>query len=203
MKAKDKIDLYKLHKNDYVASKRPVLLLIKKAAYLAIDGQGAPGGKNFTERIGALYSVAFTVKMTHKFAGKHDYAVCKLEAQWWADDDAAEFTLRPKEEWRWRFRTPEFIRKAELERAAAALVERGKSPTVKEVVLESFVEGRCVQMLHVGPYEAEHRTIALMRTHAEENGCSFRGRHHEVYLSDPRRVPPERLKTILRQPVAA
>ena len=149
--------------------------------------------------------MAFTVKMTRKFAGKQDYAVCKLEAQWWADDDNVEFSLRPKEEWRWKLliRTPEFIRKAELKQAAALLLERGKSPTVKEVMLESFVEGRCVQMLHVGPYEAEHRTVALMRTHAAENGCGFRGRHHEIYLSDPRRVPAERLKTIVRQPVAA
>ena len=180
MKTQDKIDLYKLHKDDYGAPKKPVLLTIKKAAYLAIEGQGEPGGPRFTVSIGALYGAAFTIKMTRKFGGQQDYAVCKLEAQWWGNGGEEDFSHLPKEQWCWKLliRTPEFVRKTELERAAAALAERGKSPTVKEVMLESFVEGRCVQMLHVGPYEAEHRTVALMRTHAAENGRRFRGRHH-------------------------
>lgn len=204
MKAKGKIDLYKLHKEDYIAFKKPILLSMKKAAYLAIEGQGAPGGEKFTERIGALYGVAFTVKMTRKFAGKQDYAVCKLEAQWGADDGRAEFFLRPKEVWRWKLliRTPELVREDELKKAVAALLSKGKTSPVKEVRLESFVEGQCVQMLHLGPYDREHETIELMRTHGESKGLKFHGRHHEIYISDPRRVPPERLRTILRQPVA-
>lgn len=202
MKTQEKIDLFKLHKEDYVAPKRPVILTIKKASYLAISGKGEPGGSAFRNAIGALYAVAFTIKMTRKFAGLQDYAVCKLEAQWWADGKD-DFSKVPKTRWCWNLliRTPEFVREADLEKAVAAILEKGKTAPIKEVRLESFVEGQCVQMLHVGPYDREHETIGLMRTHAEKTGLQFHGRHHEIYISDPRRVPAERLKTILRQPV--
>lgn len=203
MKTSEKIDLSKLHKQDYVAPKNPVLLTIKKATYLAVSGQGEPGGQAFTDRIGALYAMAFTMKMTRKFADKQDYTISKLEAQWWADDGDGDFSRLPKAEWRWKLliRTPSFIKQTELNKTAALLLERGKSLLVREVSVESFTEGLCVQMLHVGPYERECDTIAIMQAHAEKNGLAFHGRHHEIYISDPRRVPPERLKTILRHPV--
>ena len=203
MTTDEKIDLYKLHKTDYSAPKKPVILTIKKASYLAIAGQGSPDGPLFGDSIGALYGAAFTIKMTRKFAGEQDYSVCKLEAQWWADESDGNFSQAPKEQWRWKLliRTPDFVRPTELRKAVNVLLKREKPPLVKEVVLEAFTEGRCVQMLHVGPYEREHETIERMRSHAKENRLQFAGRHHEIYLSDPRRVPPDRLKTILRQPV--
>jgi hypothetical protein len=202
MNTKAKIDLYKLHKDEYATPRKPVLLTIKEATYLSITGQGEPGGAVFTEKIGALYGVAFTIKMTRKFAGEQDYAVCKLEGQWWGDGQE-DLSSIPKEEWRWKLliRTPDFVKADELDRAVAALLKRGKSSSVREVSLEPFVEGFCVQMLHVGPYERERETIVLMKAHAEKNNLRFHGRHHEIYLADPRRVPPERLKTILRHPV--
>lgn len=202
MKTTEKIDLYKLHKHDYAATRKPAIVTIKDAAYLSITGQGEPGGNAFTDKIGALYGVAFTVKMTRKFAGRQDYAVCKLEAQWWGDGES-NFARLPKAQWRWKLliRTPSFVSVKEVEQAVAVLLERGKTLSVREVRLESFVEGQCVQMLHVGPYDREQETISLMHEHAEKNGLRFHGRHHEIYLSDPRRVPPERLKTILRLPV--
>ena len=197
-----KLDLYKLHKAEYVAPKQPVLVKTKPAQYLAIDGQGAPGGDRFVRCIGALYGVAFTVKMTRKFAGKQDYAVCKLEAQW---DFDGEPNRIPQAEWKWKLliRTPDFVSAKELKEAVVTLLKRGKSPEVEEVKLESIDEGLCVQMLHVGPYEKEKESVALMRTFAQSKGLRLVGPHHEIYLSDPRRVPPERLKTILRQPAVA
>lgn len=201
MKTNEKIDLYKLHKDDYITPKKPVLLTVKAATYLAIEGQGEPGGKTFTDKIGALYGAAFTIKMTRKFGGQQDYSVCKLEAQWWGDMD--DFAKAPREKWRWKLliRTPDFVKRQELDKAVAALISRGKSSSVRELKLESITEGHCVQMLHVGPYDREHETVALMKDHVEKNGLKFHGRHHEIYLSDPRRVPAERLKTILRLPV--
>ena len=201
MKTKPKLDLYKTHKDEYATPKQPVLLPTKPAHYLAISGQGAPGGDSFTARIGALYAIAFTVKMTRKFAGLQDYAVGKLEGQWFFDDEPAKV---PKDQWRWKLliRTPDFVTKADLDRAAVTLLKRGKAAEVKEVKLERINEGRCVQMLHVGPYEREHETVAKMKSFAEQKGLQLAGPHHEIYLSDPRRVPPERLRTILRQPVA-
>ena len=201
MKTPDKIDLYQLHKAEYAAPKKPVLLEIKPATYLAISGQGAPGGEIFTDKIGALYGAAFTIKMTRKFAGKQDYAVCKLEAQYWCDD--GDFERTPKEKWHWKLliRTPDFIGPEDLKQAAATLMKRGKSPTVQEVALEKLSEGLCAQMLHVGPYDREGETIAPMCAFAQKSGYQFHGRHHEIYLSDPRRAAPEKLKTILRHPL--
>src|SRR5689334_25425453 len=102
MKTTAKLDLYKLHKTDYVAPRKPVLVRLKPATYLAIEGQGTPGGDEFTASIGALYGMAFTIKMTRKFAGLQDYAVCKLEGQWWADDPEPSLAKAPKNQWRWK-----------------------------------------------------------------------------------------------------
>ncbi len=202
MPTQTEIDLYKLHKTEYAAPRKPALVDIKPATYLAISGQGAPGGERFGESIGALYGVAFTVKMTRKFAGKQDYAVCKLEGQWWADG-AMNFAKLPREQWQWKLliRTPDFVSEQDVREAVAVLLKRGKGEDAKRVRLETLAEGRCVQMLHVGPYERESETVAVMAAFAEKQGLGFSGKHHEIYLSDPRRVPPERLKTILRQPV--
>lgn len=198
--AKTKIDLYQQHKQEYVAPKTPVLLTIKPAKYLAIDGRGAPGGPRFSAAIGALYAVAFTIKMTRKFAGKQDYAVSKLEGLWHFDGDPAK---TPRDEWRWTLviRTPAFVTAAELRKAVATLLAKDKPAEVKEVRLETLKEGGCVQMLHVGPYDRESETIEMMRVFAGRKGLELAGPHHEIYLSDPRRVPAARLKTILREPV--
>jgi hypothetical protein len=193
-----KLDLYKLHKAEYAMPRKPVLLRVKPAQYLTIEGHGAPGNARFQACIGALYGMAFTIKMARKFAGKQDYAVCKLEGQYFGD-----LNTIPKDNWNWKLmiRTPDFIARPDLESALAVLLKRGKSPEVKEVKLETLEEGDCVQMLHVGPYDRESESVALMRRFAEAGGLSLAGPHHEIYLSDPRRVPPERLRTILRQPM--
>jgi len=203
MSANDKIDLYKLHKDQYVTPKKPVLVTMDKATYLTISGRGAPGGPEFTDKIGALYGAAFTVKMTRKFAGLQDYVVSKLEAQWWLDGESCDFANVPKEQWNWRLmiRTPPSVEQKELEDAARKLIEKGKAPCADQVKLESIMEGLCVQMLHVGPYEEEGRSIGAMSELAQQQGLALHGRHHEIYLSDPRRIAPEKLKTILRVPV--
>jgi len=198
----EKLDLYKTHKQEYVTPRKPVLIQTKPAQYLAIAGQGAPGGERFTACIGALYGMAFTIKMTRKFAGKQDYTVCKLEAQWFFEGDLAKI---PKEEWQWKLliRTPDFVSETDRKVAVAALLKKGKPLEVQEVQLETLDEGQCVQMLHVGPYEREGESIALMKLFADQKGMAFAGPHHEIYLSDPRRVEPDRLKTSLRMPVTA
>ena len=203
MASDEKIDLYKQHKDQYKAPKKPVLLTAEEAMYLAIDGRGGPGGDEFTDKIGALYGAAYTIKMTRKFSGQQDYVVCKLEALWWLDDDKHDFESTARDNWNWKLmiRTPGIVKQAELEKAVSVLIEKGKSPSVREVRLEDISEGPCVQMLHVGPYDKEGETLDIMKAFAEGQGLEFHGRHHEIYLSDPRRVRPERLKTILRHPV--
>ena len=198
-----KLDLYKLHKAEYVTPKKPVLIDAKPARYLTIEGSGEPGGDVFQVRIGALYAAAYTIKMASKQAGR-DYTVCKLEADWWTPGaQPCAFDKVPKSRWCWKFliRTPDFIGKSELSAAVKTLLAKGKDPEVGDVRLETVGEGPCVQMLHVGPYDQEQESLAAMRAFAEAGGLSPSGPHREIYLSDPRRVASEKLRTILRQPV--
>jgi hypothetical protein len=192
-----KVDLYKLHQADYVAPRKPVLLKLAPAQYLSIDGAGQPGGQEFQAQIGALYAVAFTIKMTSKFAGR-DYAVCKLEGLWW--DRLPGRATGGGDVWKWKLmiRTPPFVRERQLRAAIEQLLAKGKDLRVRDVKLETIREGRCVQMLHVGPYDQEPASIERMKQFADDHGQSLAARHHEIYLSDPRRVAPEKLRTILR-----
>jgi len=192
-----KLDLYKAFAADYAAPRDPVIVKPHAAQYLAITGQGEPGGETFTTRLGLLYNVAFTIKMAKKFAGK-DYAVCKLEGLWWGLDES-------RSKWRWQLliRTPDFIRGPDRTAALDQLRQRGKDPATREVELIRLDEGPCVQLLHVGPYDAEPASLERMHAFAASEGLRPHGMHHEIYLSDPRRVAPSRLKTILRIPVRA
>ena len=142
--------------------------------------------------------------MARKFSGRQDYTVSKLEGQWWADGER-DFMTVPKPAWRWKLliRTPDFVTQKEVGDALAVLVKRGRGNHADQVHLESLSEGNCVQVLHVGSYHSEQATIGSMKALAESKGLSFHGLHHEIYLSDPRRVAPEKLKTILRMPVVA
>ncbi len=202
MPTAEKLDLYKEHKKEYAATTQPSLIEMGRAVYLSISGKGAPGGSAFTDAIGALYGVAFTVKMTRKFAGKSDYAVSKLEGLWpnlYCDGT----TMPDKEQWEWQMmiRTPKFVTASEVKKAIGTLLKRGKGEQVQRVDLRLLDEGRCVQALHIGPYDDESKTIVMMRALAEKHGLRIVGPHHEIYLSDPRRIAPSKLKTILREPV--
>jgi hypothetical protein len=202
MPAPKKFDIYKEFAADYATPRTPVIVDIKRARYLAIAGSGEPGGKAFQAAIGALYNVAFTVKMARKFAGR-DYTVSKLEGLWWVDDSKRTFLEMPPASWHWKLmiRIPDFITEKEIAAAIEKLLAKGKPKEVSSVELEELHEGRCVQVLHLGPYDKEGPTIAAMEAHAESNGLKFHGSHHEIYLSDPRRVAPAKLRTILRHPV--
>ncbi|RKX75268.1 MAG: hypothetical protein DRP87_14985 [Spirochaetes bacterium] len=205
MVKKEKIDLFRqLKSRDYLASGTPALVKTGEGRYLTVEGKGAPGGEDFNRKIGALYGVAYTIKMTRKYAGEQDYVVGKLEAQWWSDSKSEDFGNLPPEKWRWKLmiRTPGFVEQKELESAVSVLLEKKKDQAVKEIKLETIAEGQCVQMLHVGPYEEERKSVERMKAFAEEQGLKFSGLHHEIYISDPRRVPPKQLKTILRIPVS-
>ncbi len=198
----DKLDLYKRHKAEYAAPKKPALVETKPARYLAIDGRGGPGDETFQAKIAGLYGMAYTAKFNSKLAGR-DYVVCKLEGLYWTGDGKPGLDETPKDQWCWTLlmRVPDFITAGLLDEARRALRERGKEGDFDDVGLETIDEGRCVQMLHVGPYEHERTTIDAMTSFAGAEGLRPHGRHHEIYLSDPRRVPPEKLRTILRQPV--
>ena len=198
-----KLDLYAKHKDEYVASaKKPGMVRVGPARYLSVSGRSAPGSDEFNRAIGALYNVAFTIKMARKFAGQ-DYTVTKLEGLWSLDSADADPSSHSTV-WNWELliRVPIFITEKEVRTTIDRLLEKGKPEDVRNVRLSDITEGECVQMLHIGPYTAEKPTIDRMREFAELAGRRFNGKHHEIYFSDPRRVKPEKLKTILRQPVS-
>jgi len=202
MPAARKLDLYKVHAAEYVAPRAPVLITIKPARYLAIAGTGDPDAPAFGEKVGALYAVAYTVKMARKKAGR-DYKVAGLEGLWWGVGGSGWMIHQKCAQWRWKavIRVPDFVSAADVAAAVKQLLARGKPKTVAQVKLETMDEGRVVQMLHLGPYMDEGPTMDAMLAFAKDHGMKFTGRHHEIYLSDPHRVKPEKLRTILRHPV--
>ena len=195
-----KLDLYRKFKAEYVAPRTPVLVTTRVVKYLTVSGRGSPEETAFQNAVGALYGIAFTIKMARKIAGR-DYTVARLEGLWWGGVPGKLIIDSPPATWRWKImiRVPWFISGTDVQRARRALVERGKIPGT--VRLESLREGRVVQLLHVGPYDREHESIARMHEFAQARGLRLHGRHHEIYLSDPHRVPPTKLRTILRHPV--
>ncbi len=202
MTNEEKLDLFKQHKEEYAKTKNPALVNIGKAQYLAIAGQGAPGGHEFVRAVGAIYAAAYGIKMKSKQAGR-DYKVAPLEALWWGTKDEHDFLDEPRDTWNWKvlIRTPDFITKDQLREATTSATKRGKDAAVSDVRLESITEGKCVQVLHKGPYADEPATIAAMDAFANENNLVRNGYHHEIYLTDPNRTAPEKMRTILRQPV--
>ena len=174
--------------------------------YLMIDGHGDPNTPAFTDAAEALYPVAYKVKFASKRTLGRDYVVMPLEGLWWAGDMAV-FTGSPdKSRWDWTLMimVPDWI-DDDLFAAAVDQVAAGDRPRrLPDVRLESLSEGRCVQTLHVGSYDDEADVLARMHDRfIPDHALRMTGKHHEIYLSDARRVPPERLRTILRQPVAA
>ncbi len=198
----DKLDLYKIHKQEYAATKKPALVHVGPAQYLSITGKGHPGGPLFQSQVGALYGAAYTMKFASKAAGR-DYGVCGLEGLYWPAGKGSGLFEKGEPDFRWKLliRAPDFITAEDLKSAVAALKKKGKAEEVSRLKLETIEEGLSVQMLHVGPYNKEEETVNAMMAFLAEQGLKVRGKHHEIYISDPRRVAPGKLKTILRYPV--
>ncbi len=174
--------------------------------YLMIDGHGDPNtGPAFTDAAEVLYPMAYRLKFASKRLGR-DYVVMPLEGLWWADDMESFTSSRDKSRWDWTLMimVPDWIGQDMFADAIEQIKAKGGLRRLSEVRLGSLSEGRCVQTLHVGSYDDEAETLARMHhDFIGRNGLRMVGRHHEIYLSDARRVAPERLRTILRQPVAA
>lgn len=184
---------------------KPEMVSIPTMNYLQINGIGDPNiSKDFRQAIEALYSVAYTLKfMVKKGALGIDYGVPPLEGLWWADD-MNDFLSANKENWKWTamIMQPEFITDALYREGVKAAAGKKVLPALSKMRLEKFDEGLCVQVLYIGPYSAEGPTIQSLHDFAKDNGCQLRGKHHEIYLNDQRRTAPEKLKTIIRQPVS-
>ncbi|MQW76509.1 hypothetical protein GHK92_11535 [Nocardioides sp. dk4132] len=184
------------------------VLEVPPLQYLMVDGHGDPNtAVEYADAIAALYPVAYALKFLSRRELDRDYVVPPLEALWWAEDHALFTSARDKSRWDWTamILTPDWITAEQVAGAVAgAAAKTDPSPALDRLRLETLAEGRCVQTLHVGPYDAEAAVLAnLHERFLPATGLRPRGKHHEIYLSDPRRVDPARLRTILRQPVEA
>jgi hypothetical protein len=202
-----KIDLKKEDKALYrPSSKAFAVVEVPEQLFLMVDGQGDPGGPAFGQAVEGLYSVAYGVKFLSKKEPGIDFVVMPLEGLWWAED-MSDFDPQEgdRDQWLWRamVRQPGHMTAEMVAEGVAKARAKGKGGDfVEEIRLEWFAEGLAAQIMHLGPFSEEGPTIR--RLHQEflpENGLVENGRHHEIYLSDIRRTAPEKLRTVLRQPV--
>lgn len=195
------IDLRAALKPLYAAKPRPMVVDVPPLQVLSLAGEGAPAADAFQHAVNALYTCAYTIKFHAKKHLGFDYPVMPLEALWWMADESPGWDTARPEGWAWRafIVVPEQVTEALLDELRAGCM--AKAPAAAQVHVERFAEGRSLQMLHVGPYATEPLALAAMEAFARDHGLVFRGRHHEIYLGDPRRSAPEKLRTILRHPV--
>jgi hypothetical protein len=203
----DKLD-FKKSLDAYRARRGELRLVdVPELQYLMVDGSRDPNiSPAYGEAIRALYPVAYALKFAAKRDLGRDHVVMPLEALWWADDMTAFTTSRDKARWHWTLMimTPDWVGRPMLDAALEKVAAKGRPARLDDVRLESLAEGTCVQTLHVGPYDDEGPVLARMHDEfIPAHGLRMTGRHHEIYLSDARRVAPEKLRTILRQPVEA
>ena len=192
----------------YMKVKREVQEIdVPPCQVVSVTGKGAPKDKEFQEAVPVLYGVAYTLKMGLKF-GKlpkpvkyFDYKVGALEALWWTEK--GQFDINKPENWRWQvfLMVPAFVTPKLFEAARAQAREKHPEQRYELAELTRMHEGRSIQVLHIGPYDQEQPTIEQLHQYAREHDLTISGKHHEIYLSDPRRTVPAKLKTVLRVPV--
>lgn len=204
-----KTDLVKHYKSYYTAKTKPGLITVGAAQYLSIDGKGDPSAPEYAARLQALYATAYVLKFMYK-AKALDFTVARLEGLWWFNEELYGHVAMqdapqkiPRSEWEYRLliRLPDFVRETDVRKAKEATFDKKGIPGITDVVFYEMEEGTCVQMLHVGPFDQEPETLLQMKAFIDEHQFQKNGKHHEIYLSDFRKTPPEKLRTILREPV--
>lgn len=205
-------DFKKEYKEFYMPKNKPQIVSVPAANYIAVRGQGDPNeeGGAYKQAIGVLYAVAYTIKMSkmgdHRMEGYFDFVVPPLEGFWWQEGvEGVDYTSKATFRWISVIRLPDFVTEAEFQWA----VEEASRKKKLDCSMAEFLtveEGLCVQIMHHGPFDAESATVAVMDAWLEENGYrndfSAERLHHEIYLSDARKVAPEKWKTVIRHPIA-
>ncbi len=201
-------DVVREHKPLYAPSpKHPAIVEVPELAFLMVDGRGDPGtSEAFEQATEALYSVAYTLKFALKKRDpERDFKVAPLEGLWWADEEAPSMAdlRRDRDSWNWTLMiaVPDAVTAAELDEARDAAARKKDLPAAPRLRRERLHEGLAAQIMHVGPYAEEAATLERLHAWVAAEGYALRGRHHEIYLGDPHRTAPERLKTVLRHPI--
>ena len=206
----EKLDYKKAYPRFYAPGRKPERVLVPSMPFLMVDGRGAPDSPAYQAAVQTLYALTFTIKMSrlggNAPAGYFDYVVPPLEGLWWFE--GADIAASRREDWEWTalIRQPDFVTPAVFDWAVEECRRKKPEVDVSAAQFSVLEEGLCVQWMHIGPYADEPATIADLHRFMAEQGladCTSRERrHHEIYLSDPRRTDPSRLRTILRLPVA-
>ena len=204
-------DFKKEYKEFYLPKRTPSIVTVPKVNYIAIRGSGNPNDEygEYKQAIGLLYGIAFTIKMSkkgnHQIEGYFDYVVPPLEGFWW-QDGVIGIDYANKDSFRWIsvIRLPDFVTKKEVDWAVREAAGKKKQDFSK-IEFFSYDEGLCVQCMHIGSYDDESATVKLMHEYMEREGYELnitdKRLHHEIYLSDARKVAPEKLKTVIRHPI--
>ena len=199
------IDYKKELKHLYNPSKKEFSIVdVPPMNFLMVDGHGDPNtAQTYQDAVEALYGVAYKLKFMSKKEKGMDYVVPPLEGLWWASDMETFTSQRDKSAWDWTMMLmqPEWITRDMVEEAIKQVKTAMGLPGLSKLRLETYHEGLAVQIMHIGSYDAEGPIIARMHAFAADKGYNLAGKHHEIYLSDPRRVTAEKLKTVLRQPI--
>lgn len=185
---------------------KPEMVEVPPFKYLMVDGQGDPNtAKEFEEKIGLIYGLAYTIKFIMKKDKDHpfEFKVPPFSGLWCAEDMNAFVQEGRKHEWTWTLMIlmPDQVTQEIFEKGKAELVKKKNPPYADDARFEIYDEGKCAQILHLGPYSQEGPTIKTLHDFLQDQGYTFNGRHHEIYIGDPRKSKPEKLKTIIRQPV--
>jgi len=199
-----KIDLRKEYKQLYnPPTKEVVLVEVPDIVFLMVDGSGDPNiSQDYQDALACLYNVSYTLKFLIKKEMSIDYPVMALEGLWWTDN-MLEFSEDNKGIWQWTsmIMQPACVTAERVSMVCEELKQKKDLPALHKLRFEHFHEGLSAQIMHIGPYAAEKPTIDTLHTYIKENGYVFNGKHHEIYVGDPRRTAPEKLKTVVRQPV--
>ena len=204
-------DFKKEYREFYLPGNKPVIVNVPRASYVAVRGQGDPNaaGGAYQAAIGVLYAVAYTLKMSyktdHRIEGFFEYVVPPLEGFWWQEGMAGvDYADKSAFHWISVIRLPDFVTEADLRWAVETATKKKKLDCSAAEFL-TLEEGLCVQILHIGPFDDEPATVAILDRYLQENGyendLSAARLHHEIYLSDARKVPPEKWKTVIRHPI--
>lgn len=204
-------DFKKEYKEFYMPKGKPEIVTVPKMNYIAVRGKGNPNEENgeYKKSIELLYGIAYTIKMSkkgdHKIEGYFDYVVPPLEGFWWQENlDGIDYGHKENFQWISVIRLPDFVTKADFDWAVGEATRKKKMDFSKVEFLE-IEEGLCVQCMHSGSYDDEPATVAAMDKFIADNGyendISDLRRHHEIYLSDARKVAPDKLKTVIRHPI--
>ena len=197
-------DLRRIHPDLYRAPDSPVRLTVPPLGYLMIDGAGDPNtAPEYADAVASLYAVSYGLRFMAKAAGAEPWTVMPLQGLWWADD-MARFSVERRGDWLWTMMIaqPPIVASDMVADAVASAVRKRKAPASDRLRFAVLEEGDSVQVMHHGPYADEGPTIAGLHAFIADAGLMLRGKHHEVYLSDPRKSAPEKMRTIIRQPVA-